>query len=217
MLEPAIIYEDKDVLVLDKPAGLDVVAVAAWLQSKYPEAQLAHRLDKDTSGVLLVAKTEKVYEYLKNLFQTRQVQKKYLALVYGLVKNEHGLIALPIGRSRKDPRKRLAGKGATSKLREALTEYVVKEKFSHHTLLEVSPKTGRTHQIRVHLKALGYPILGDQLYAPASLLATSPQLPRQALHAASLTLKLPSGQTKEFNAALPEDFSTVLASLGSSC
>lgn len=224
MPEPTIIYEDNDVLVLNKPAGIDVVAVTEWLATRSASwrttARLAHRLDKDTSGVLLVAKNEAVYEYLKNLFQTRQVQKKYLALVYGRVKNETGIIDLPIGRSRKDPRKRIAGKGATSKLREAVTEWRVVERFptecaklnfaQNYTLLEVSPKTGRTHQIRVHLKALGYPIVGDQLYAPESLLATLPQLSRQALHAESLALVLPSGIKKEFQAPLPEDLARII-------
>jgi 23S rRNA pseudouridine1911/1915/1917 synthase len=240
MFDPKIIYEDTDVLVIDKPAGMDVVAVAEWAAKKYPqypELKLAHRLDKETSGVLLIAKNEQVYEYLKKLFQTHEIKKKYLALVYGNIKNDTGVIDLPIGRSRKDPRKRIAGKGATSKLREAITEYQVLERFSHakalsfgedlggagFTLVEARPRTGRTHQIRVHFKALGYPLVADQLYTPESMLASSANLPispsspigrhGQALHAASLELTLPSGAKKEFKADIPEDLQATLASL----
>jgi 23S rRNA pseudouridine1911/1915/1917 synthase len=210
-----IIYEDADVLAIDKPVGFDVVAVGEWATKKYPEAKLAHRLDKDTTGVLLIAKNEKVYEYLKNLFQNHEIKKKYLALVYGNIKNETGIINFPIGRSRKDPRKRIAGKGATSKLREAVTEYQVLERLPGYTLVEARPKTGRTHQIRAHFKALGYPIVADQLYAPESMLEQSAKLPiaRQALHAAGLELALPSGTKKEFKAEIPADLVAVLANL----
>ena len=215
LLEPTIIYEDEDVLAINKSAGIEVVGIAEWATKKYPKAKLAHRLDKDTTGVLLIAKNEKVYEYLKNLFQNHEIKKKYLALVYGKVKNGEGIIDLSIGRSHKDPRKRIAGKGATSKLREAVTEYRVLEKFGKYTLIEARPKTGRTHQIRVHFKALGYPIVADQLYAPASMLKQSANLPiaRQALHAASLELVLPPGIKKEFKAGLPSDFRLTLDEL----
>lgn len=215
MGEPKIIYEDGDMLAIDKPAGMDVLVVGEWVTKKYPEARLAHRLDKDTSGILLIAKNEKVYEYLKQQFQERKVQKKYLALVYGQVKNETGIIDFPIGRSRKDPRKRIAGKGATSKLREAVTEYRILEKFSNYTLIEAWPKTGRTHQIRVHLKAVGYPIVADRLYAPESMLAQSAALPitRQALHAARLELKLPSDKQLNLEVELPSCFQAALAEL----
>lgn len=225
-MEPKIIYEDGDVLVLNKPAGMDVVELGEWVRERCPTAVLAHRLDKDTSGVLLVAKNQAVYDYLKNLFQTHQVKKIYLALVYGAPKNNDGIIELSIGRSRKDPRKRIAGKGATSKLRAAVTEYQVLENFENwstpsvdqklnFSLLEARPKTGRTHQIRVHFKALGYPIVADGLYAPQSMLAQSQDLPikRQALHAASLEFTLPSGDQKRFEADIPADFAAALADL----
>jgi 23S rRNA pseudouridine1911/1915/1917 synthase len=215
-LELRIIYEDTEVLALDKPAGLDVVALGEWLAARYPGARLAHRLDKDTSGVILAAKSEKIYEtYLKPLFQNHEIKKTYLALVYGTPKNESGVIDLPIGRSRQDPRKRIAGKGATGKLREAVTEYEVKEKLGDYSLLEARPRSGRTHQIRAHLKALGYPIVADALYAPASMLEQSKALPikRQALHAASLELVLPSGQRIKLEAPLSPDFLALLAAL----
>ncbi len=206
----------------------------------YPQFILAHRLDKDTTGVLLIAKTEKSYEFLKAQFQNREIKKKYLALIYGQPKNDSGTIDLPIGRSRKDPRKRIAGKGATGKLREAVTDWRVLERFSPlplvpprrrgktagefkvlsfgedlggvgFSLIEARPQTGRTHQIRVHFKAIGYPIVCDALYATGKVCPLP--LTRQALHAASLELTLPSGTRAKLEAALPEDFETTLANL----
>lgn len=222
MSEPTIIYEADHLLAINKPAGMEVLEVGEWARAIYPEARLAHRLDRDTTGVLLIAKDEVAYESLKNLFQTRAIQKKYLALVYGQPKNDEGVIDWPIGRSRRDPRRRLAlpverhqAKGVGNKWREALTEYRVLEKFPSYSLLEASPHTGRTHQIRVHLKALGYPIVADRLYAPASLLVGSAALPieRQALHATSLEFILPDGQLLKLTAELPPDFAATLAAL----
>lgn len=224
MPEPKIIFEDDSLLALDKPAGLDVVALAVWLAGKYPAARLAHRLDKETSGVILAAKDKVVGEQLKKLFQTGGIRKTYLALVYGRPKNEEGVINLPIGRSRQDPRKRIAGRGAVSKLREATTRYRVLERFEksstlgvdgNYTLLEVRPKTGRTHQIRVHLKALGYPVVADRLYAPESFLARSADLPikRQALHAVGLEFVAPNGQLLKLESLLPPDFAAALTKL----
>jgi len=214
-LPPKIIYQDENLLALDKPAGVSVQELGDWLAVAHPGCQLAHRLDKDTTGLILVAKNQPTRDYLKQLFQTGGIKKTYLALVYGKVKNDSGAIDWPIGRSRKDPRKRIAGKGATGKLREALTEYQVKEKFPSYTLLEARPRTGRTHQIRVHLKALGYPIVADQLYAPTSMLEKSAALliARQALHAARLEFVAPSGQSLKLESPLPSDFAATLAGL----
>ncbi|MBI2100157.1 MAG: RluA family pseudouridine synthase [Candidatus Vogelbacteria bacterium] len=202
MDSPTIIYEDEDVLALNKPAGLTVVELA----EKYPQVTLAHRLDKETSGVILAAKNETALEYLRQLFRTGGIKKKYLALVYGHPPG--GTIDLSIGRSRKDPRRRIAGKGATGKLREAVTEYRVLEELGKYSLLEVKPKTGRTHQIRVHFKALGYPIACDGLYAPGR--ACPPPLGRQALHAESVEFIDQTGKKRLFRAVLPPDFQEAL-------
>src|SRR3989338_6640383 len=161
-----ILYEDDNILAVDKPSGVLVDAIAA----KYPKFILAHRLDKGTSGVLLLAKNEKAREFLKNQFKNREVKKFYHAIVVGNVKKAHGVINKPIGRSPRDFRRRLAGRGARGEMREAVTEYKVLKRFGtpskKFTYLEVKPKTGRTHQIRVHLKFFNYPIWGDALYNP---------------------------------------------------
>lgn len=215
---PELLYEDEDVLAINKPAGVRVDQITEWLLTEYSKGRLAHRLDKDTTGVLLLAKSESSYEYLKNLFQTRQIKKTYWALVYGEFKKEEGSIDWPIGRSRKDPRRRIAlppekhhEKSVGNKWREALTKYKVLEKFGSYTLAEVSPKTGRTHQVRVHLKALGYPIVCDALYASGKICPDG--LNRQALHAKKLEFVTKSGQALELEADLPEDFKKALIGL----
>src|SRR3990167_11360418 len=171
-----ILYEDPDFLVIDKPSGIFVhpstvlragpgeSTVLDLMKKKYPGIQLSHRLDKETSGVLVLTKSEKAYQFLKKQFQARTVKKTYVAIVNGHVKNDHGIINKPIGRSPKDFRRRLAGRGVKGKIREAITEYKVlkrieaPEKFSY---LEIKPKTGRTHQIRVHMKFLNHPVACD--------------------------------------------------------
>jgi len=212
-----IIYEDDDVLAINKPAGLLVhgqSSLVDWLVKKYPEIKnvgedltrpgIVHRLDKDTSGVLLIAKNQKSFEYLKTQFQQKKIKKKYLALVNGEIKNNSGIIDLPIGKSKKDFRKKKAGKDARGKIREAVTEYKVLKRFDKYTLVEVLPKTGRTHQIRVHFKAIGHPIVGDKLYGHQS------NLNRQFLHANSLELTLLGGARIKLEADLPDDLKNFL-------
>lgn len=214
MTEPKIIYEDPDLLALDKPAGVDVVMIAEWLTKKYPGAQLAHRLDKDTTGVLLVAKNQSSLDYLKHLFQTRQIKKTYLALVYGLAP-ERGTIDRAIGRSRKDPRRRIAGRGASGKLREALTYYQRLENLGDYSWVEIKPQTGRTHQIRVHFKAINHPVVCDELYASGK---TCPApLARQALHASRVEFQASNGQVIKLEAPLPADLLATLDNLRGSC
>ncbi|HEY4506147.1 MAG TPA: RluA family pseudouridine synthase [Candidatus Paceibacterota bacterium] len=255
--EPKIIYEDADVLVLDKPAGLVVHAdgksteptLADWVLSKYPETKnvgeplvigeqtfhrpgIVHRLDKDTSGVIVVAKNQKAYQFLKQQFQDRKIEKKYLALVWGSFNEDEGTINKPIGKSAKDFRLKSAERGARGELREAETHWKVIKQYKHTnklenvgmTLLEVTPKTGRTHQIRVHMKAISHPIVCDKLYAPnracpigapRHLSSGQPTLARQALHAARLTIKLSDGEEKTFEAPLPPDFKGLLEQLRS--
>ena len=244
----SIIYQDNDIVVVNKPAGIVAhranlksqiskikteekeLFLTDWLMEKFPEMKMVgdepdlrpgivHRLDKDTSGVLVAARNQKSFEFLKNQFQDRNVVKKYLALVEGELKNNlptgqagNGVIDLPIGRSANDFRKKLASDSAKGELREAVTEYNVLEKFSNHTLIEAYPKTGRTHQIRVHFKAIGHPIVCDSLYGGKRM--TCPfGLARHFLHANFLEFVSPSGAKFKLEADLPEDLAEVLAEL----
>jgi len=235
MNEPKIIYEDADVLALNKPAGLLVHSagrkneetVVDWLEKNYPTLAgvgetmrlaggqeikrpgIVHRLDKETSGVLLVAKNQKAFLHLKLQFQNQQVKKTYYALVYGTVLEKEGVINEPIGRG--EDGRWVAGERAAGRLRLAVTEFKTLEHFPDYTFLEARPQTGRTHQLRVHFKFLGHPIVGDKLYAPRR--QCLPGLERLALHAASIELTLPSGSRVKFEADLPDDFSRVLHNL----
>lgn len=204
-----------------------------WVLSKYPKMKgvgeplmladgtaidrpgIVHRLDKDTSGVLILAKNQVAYAFLKRQFETRTIEKTYEALVVGAPKDESGMIDMPIGRSASDFRKWSAKGARTGELREAKTAYKIKERFSKYSLLELHPKTGRTHQIRVHLFAIGHPIVGDSLYGKKG--GSPLGVTRQLLHARSLKLALPKGGIKSFEAPLPADFKRVLASLRKSC
>jgi len=218
MEEIKIIYEDDDVLAINKPAGLLVHgqdSLVDWLLENYPEIKnvgedparpgIVHRLDKDTSGVLLVAKNQRAFEYLKEQFKNRKIKKKYIVLVWGDIKNDKGIIDLPIAKSKKDFRKRTSTGKVAGKIREAITEYKVLKRFSVYTLIEVSPQTGRTHQIRVHLKAIGHPVVGDKLYGPKEA-----PIDRQFLHANSLEFKLLGGSVIKLEADLPEDLKNFL-------
>ena len=214
-----IVYEDDDLLVVDKPAGLTVhpapghpghTLVNAIL-SYFPHLAdlgdslrpgIVHRLDKDTSGVMMVAKNIEAQLNLINQFRTRSVAKTYLALVKGHLAPERGVIEAAIGR---DPyqRKRMAVIAAG---KEARTGYHVIKYIGDYTLLEVELETGRTHQIRVHLAAIGYPVVGDSVYG-----TKSPYLSRQFLHACRLGFKLPStGEYVEFTSELPPDLEQAL-------
>jgi len=209
-MEPAIIYEDKEIVVVNKPSGMivhadgkhDYPALDTWLKEKYGEIFLVHRTDRETSGVLVVARTESAHAFLKQQFQDREVQKVYRAFVYGPLKDERGLIDKPIGTSRgKGPRSARTPHG---ELREAQTAYHVLAKNKDASYVEVFPKTGRTHQIRVHFSAIQHPVVSDVLYAP-----TRPALlgfTRLALHAYSLAFKHPAGQKVTYEAPLPPDF-----------
>ncbi|MFC2017546.1 RluA family pseudouridine synthase [Chloroflexota bacterium] len=216
-----IIYEDDDLLVVDKPAGLVIhpapghtshTLVNAIL-SHFPHLAdisdslrpgIVHRLDKDTSGVMLVAKNNAAQLNLINQFKSRSVVKAYRVLVKGRLTPEDGIIEAFIGR---DPRNRkrmvVVGEGRGS---EARTQYHVVEYVGNYTLLKVRPETGRTHQIRVHLLAIGYPVVGDPMYG-----VKSAYLSRQFLHASCLGFHLPStGEYVEFTSALPPDLEQAL-------
>jgi len=225
MEELKVIYEDDDVLALAKPAGIVVHhdathmsgTVVDWLLANRPEIKevgdperpgIVHRLDKDTSGVLLVAKNQKTFLYIKNLFQTGGINKKYQTLVIGVMQNDDGIINEPIARSTKNFQKRVVG-GGQGRSREAVTHYRVLERLPEYTLVEASPKTGRTHQIRSHLAHIGYPIACDKLYGGKRYLCPA-DLGRQFLHAHSLTFVAPSGKKLELVSPLPKDLEGAL-------
>ncbi|MBI5139782.1 RluA family pseudouridine synthase [Candidatus Nomurabacteria bacterium] len=224
-----ILYEDPNILVIDKPSGISVhpdgrsneKTITDWVLKKYPRMKnvgepmgdiprpgVVHRLDRDTSGVLVLAKNQKTYEFLKKQFQDREIKKVYHAIVSGNIKSDKGIINKPIGRSPKDFRRWLAGRGARGELREAITEYRVLKRLKNFTYLEVKPKTGRTHQIRVHMKYLSHPVVCDSLYNPDGLCPKG--LKRMALHALSIEFKTPKGKKLKIEAPLPSEFKKML-------
>lgn len=209
-----VIYEDNDVVVVDKPAGLAVHPAPGHARPTLVNALLArcpdlrdfgdtvrpgivHRLDKDTSGLTIVAKNSSAQQYIINQFKARSVSKRYLVLVKGRLTPMRGVIEAPIGRDSSN-RKRMA---VVTEGKQARTSYRVKEYLSDYTLLEIATETGRTHQIRVHLSAIGYPVMGDAVYG-----VKSAHLKRQFVHAYRLGFRLPaSGEYREFICELPSD------------
>lgn len=232
-LDIKVLYENEDILIIDKPPGLVVhpapgykgVTLAEGLLHKYKDIKvigedeirpgIVHRLDKDTSGVMLVAKTQKMFEHLKDSFAKRTVKKEYIALVIGNVSSKHGFINTPIGKHRTDFRKMTTIRPRDPK--EAVTEYYVLEHLSGEplvdecTLIRVKLHTGRTHQIRVHFASLGYPIAGDTLYGKR----TVEGLDRQFLHAKKIEVQLIDGTWIEVESELPKDLVAVLHNLNS--
>jgi len=229
-----IVYEDDDVVVLNKQAGISVhpsvnepqgTLVDALLM-RYPELKgvgedptrpgIVHRLDKDTSGLLVVAKNQKTFEFLKKEWQGGRVIKKYLTLVWGEPK-ENGEIISELARSPKDFRRRMVinpGKNKDKKItgKLAITEYKVVKKYEDFSLVEVYPKTGRMHQIRVHMASIGHPVAGDKIYGGKD---KNPEgLARQFLHAFYLSFSLPNGKKLALEADLPNDLHSFLTKLG---
>lgn len=225
-----ILYEDDNVVVINKPDGLLVHAddateketVVTWFLEHVPNARgvgeegvqkdgipvdrsgVMHRLDRETSGVMILAKHQEAFLHLKTQFQSRAVFKEYRAFVYGTMKEGWGSIDRPIGRSAQDFRLRSAQRGAKGVLRPSVTGWERIGQNESYAYLKVFPKTGRTHQIRVHLKAINHPIIGDSLYAPGMPSALG--FDRLALHAHILELELPSHEVKRFVAPLPHSF-----------
>ena len=237
-LEAAILFEDTDVLIINKPSGVlvhntgsdhDSYTVADWLAERelavydVGESQrdprtgallrrggVVHRLDKETSGVLVLVKNQAAYDHCKRQFHDRLTEKEYRAIVYGTLSRPFGTIDRPIGRSAKDWRRRSAEPGAKGTLRDAVTHWEAVGHGSYHgetfSYVKLIPKTGRTHQLRVHLKAIDRPIVCDELYAGTRVdTSNNLNLQRLALHAHSLTLQLPSGESRRFVAPLPLD------------
>jgi 23S rRNA pseudouridine1911/1915/1917 synthase len=230
----AIVYEDSDILVVNKAAGM-VVHVGAGvksgtlvnallshiheLSSEGGEQRpgIVHRLDKMTSGLVVVAKNDLAHRRLSDQFKSRQVHKTYVVLVHGRLAADTGEIARAVGR---DPHRRTRMKAGGIAPREALTRYRVLRRLGQFTLLEAMPQTGRTHQIRVHLASLGHPVVGDTTYgAPAKLrweTSEEPTLPRTFLHAAKLAFAHPvTGAPLQFEAPLPEELAEFVAHLES--
>ena len=218
----SVIYEDEDILVIDKPAGMVVHpapghrrdTVANALLGRLPGIEevgdeqrpgIVHRLDMDTSGLMVAAKNRRAHRHVSGQIKDRSVLKGYTALAKGNIDPPEGVIKARIGRDNRN-RKRMA---VVELGREAETSYRAVESAPGYTLLEVIPKTGRTHQIRVHLSALGYPIVGDALYG-----GKDPRLERQFLHAHLLGIRLPgTGEYMEFTSPLPADLKAFLSQL----
>ncbi|MFT6361600.1 MAG: 23S rRNA pseudouridine1911/1915/1917 synthase [Candidatus Paceibacteria bacterium] len=247
-----ILFENENLLVINKPSGLvvhsdgktDEPNLVDWVLENYPELNgigenmfielhgkevelnrpgIVHRIDRDTSGCLVIAKTQESFDNLKDKFKNREIHKTYYALVYGHIKNDSGLIDQPIGRHTKDFRMKMAGESARGKLREAQTEYTVlnryvdeskrdKQKlFEKYTLVECKPKTGRTHQIRVHLKWLNNPIVADSLYRGKRKHVLG--LERTALHSQTISFDDIGGERITVSVDVPVDIQQSLDSL----
>lgn len=228
-MEPTVIYEDESVIVINKPSGMPVHAdgrheratLVDWLMVHYPELKgvgeqqtladgtiidrpgIVHRIDRETSGVMIVARTKDSFNFLKEQFQDREVKKTYRAFVYGVINDERGIIDKPIGSSRGGlgPRSARRPLGTT---REAQTVFRVIARGSEASYVEAFPKTGRTHQIRVHFAAIQKPIVADVLYAPSRKAILG--FKRLALHAYSISFEHPEGGEVSFEAPLPQDF-----------
>lgn len=250
-----VLYEDKNILAIDKPAGIMVHSdgkskektIADWVVLNYPSVEkvgdiiiginkekilrpgIVHRLDKETSGVLLIAKNQKTFESLKEQFQNHKIKKVYKAFVYGYVTDPKaslltggkGVIDVPIGRSQKDIRAYTAGRGARPPVREAVTEYKILNKFTdtnneekkkqiehQYSYVEAYPKTGRTHQIRVHMRYINHPVVSDPIYRGSKELSLG--MKRLALHANFITFALSNGELKTIESPLPVDFKKVI-------
>ena len=223
-----IIFEDENILVVDKPAGISVYSedekeegLIKKLSEEKPDLKnvgteprygIIHRLDKDTSGVLLVAKNNQSLEWFQKQFKENKPSKKYTALVIGRIDESEGKIETLIGRSKKDFRKQkvyFPGEPEAKGKREAITEYKILKSFDDYTLIEVYPKTGRMHQIRVHLSYVHHPIVGDDKYGQKNQICPE-KLKRQFLHASNLTVLMQDGSKKTFESELPEDLKIVL-------
>lgn len=232
---PSILYQDDDIIIVNKPAHYLTIpdrfvaekpSLVSFLKDRFEEVFVVHRLDKETSGVILFAKNKEAHRDLSIQFENRTVNKIYLALVEGNVHKEEGEIAQPIASNMRDSGKMIVAKRG----KPSLTFYKVAERFKNYTLVEANIKTGRTHQVRVHFESIGYPLAVDELYGRKKAFFLSevklkkyrrgkdveerPLMERTTLHAYQLTINHPT--TKEemtFNAELPKDFRAVLNQL----
>jgi len=224
-----ILYEDKDLMVINKPAGLVVhkahlqdedATVVDGVLKHFPKIKnvgddpsrpgIVHRLDKDVSGVMVIAKTKKAFENLKEQFKERDVKKEYLALVYGQLPRVTDRIDLKIARSKQ--RGRMVARTQQQEGREAITDFEVLKLYKTTSFVRVHILTGRTHQIRVHFLAIDHPLVGDKLYKKSHMKNIRPiELNRIFLHAHALTIKLLNGEEKTFTAPLPDELEHILS------
>jgi 23S rRNA pseudouridine1911/1915/1917 synthase len=212
-LKMSIIYEDKDCVVIDKPAGIlshakgsviEEATVASWLEPKLDglsgnRAGIVHRLDRNTSGVMICAKNQQSLVWLQKQFSARKVKKIYRAVIIGRPEHDEAVIDMPIERNPKKPSTFRVGVNG----KKAISEYKILKKSEHFSLVELKPQTGRTNQLRVHLKAINHPVLGDSVYG-------GPPADRLFLHALSLEITLPNRQRRVFEAKLPPAFNNVI-------
>lgn len=238
-----ILLETEDLIVINKPAGLVVhgdgkhkePTVVDWFLKKYPDAKgvgeemiidhkgekieiprsgIVHRIDRDTSGCLILAKNQDTFEFLKTQFQDHTIKKKYVAIVYGWLRDERGIIDRAIGRSTSNIRAWTTSKGARGEMRPAITRFAVRKKFTFqdekYAVVDLYPQTGRTHQLRVHLASLDHAIVGDPIYAGSK--KSSLPIARTALHAEKVVFMLPGGKEAEVTAPLPDDLAIILKS-----
>ncbi|NTW26858.1 MAG: RluA family pseudouridine synthase [Candidatus Moranbacteria bacterium] len=231
-----VIFENEDMLVIDKQAGLQVHpsfnekknTLVNALISRYPEilnvhdgsvgAELrpgiVHRLDRDTSGLLVIARNMEAFNALKENFKNRHVEKEYLAIAEGKFKEKEGVIEKAIAKSATHRKQIIARHNTKTVIRTAETNFKVLEEFENYSLVELKPKTGRTHQLRIHLSSIGHPIVGDGVYGDDKKVEMAENLPqRQLLHARKLRFEL-FGRQYDFAAPLPLDFEQFLAKIG---
>ncbi|EKE11519.1 MAG: hypothetical protein ACD_15C00066G0014 [uncultured bacterium] len=228
-----VIYQNKDFIIVNKPAGLqvhpsdsekentlvnalivdfpEIMDVNDGSQDSWMRPGIVHRLDKDTSGIMVVAKNKKTFYELKKKFANREIRKNYVALVYGNLKDRQGTVDKPIARAASFKKQKIAEGRTKGVARTAVTEYNLIERYEEFDFVEVFPKTGRMHQIRVHLASLGNPIVGDMKYKRKNISQVA-EVKRQLLHAQKLQFEL-WGQNFEFVADLPDDFASFLKGL----
>jgi len=236
-LIPTILFEDEFLLAINKPAGLVVHAdgrtieptLVDWVKEYYPMLEMigglhtldsaryvprwgiVHRLDRETSGVILIAKDAQTFLDLQRQFLERKIVKTYHAITWGVFEQKEGMINFPIGRSRSDFREWTIAPNARGTLRPAQTFYRILSEHDGYSFAELNPKTGRTHQLRVHLKAIGHPIVSDNRYAPEK--GTALGFTRLALHAQKIKFQY-QGKEKEIIAPYPEDFASAVRDFG---
>lgn len=228
-MNPSIIYQDKNMLAVNKPSGLLVhgadhiksnePTLVEWLVERFPIVKtvgdntryrpgIVHRLDRETSGVILIPLTQEYFSYLKKLFLEKRIKKTYWAITNGIPRETKGIITKPIGLKAGTTKRSVYG---TKMIKDAVTEYrvekIIEKNNSNYALVAVFPKTGRTHQIRVHLGYLNTPIVGDPLYGGKE---NAKKAPRCMLHAKTIEFDSSSGKTIVIDAPIPDDFESFL-------